>query len=344
MDLIYYKPLYKAAVRGDRKTAERCFDQDKYAVAAKISILFETTVQIAAATGKAIHFVEKLVHMMPPEALFLQSKSGDTALSFAATVSNTKAVTTLVEKNPMIWFGVWNPYSSSIAVPHINYIHDKKLVHNQDLQLIKCLCKEMELISDHSELKPHVAEAVVVAARLNVHEVMELVIEGEMDERDGDFIFDCSSSYCHHSLCSCMTVPGGNNQDSGYPIFSRYQAFIIFAFLDAISLFISYFPLNVLVHPHCTLRRGRISLCSAKEVDNWSSYLVPRDNIYDYSIWYHIISMFSERHAWVLGAMTAFACLPVSSLLFSKTPLLVQVISSTHGLGIFGKQSDRPFF
>ncbi|KAK2986147.1 hypothetical protein RJ640_026471 [Escallonia rubra] len=493
-DLIRYRPLYKAAVRGDWKTAERFFDQDKHAVTARISKCSETAVQIAAATGRATLFLEKLVHMMPPEALLLQSKSGYTALSFAATAGNTKAVTALVEKNPsslyirsrdgqlplhlaaeyahkdtllyllrvteedvgssppfagqsgfellvdviiseffdialdlvkrfpdlatvipryrdspltaisrkasafrsgiplkfwekLIYYcapiilencsnnknvgDIEDPADTSqglmqmvdrirlLQVPHINYIRHKKLVHNQALQLVKCLCNEMECISHHSELMSHVYPAVTIAACLNVHEVLEEIVDtfphailANDDDYNGYRIIETAilnrSEKVFNLMCqvgkhkqimkmvrsgnnvlhlagrlaplhklnltsgaalqmqrelqwfkevekfvkpahkdmhnfdqetpalvftrehkdlviegekwmketatSCsiaaalivtivfaaaIAVPGGNNQDSGYPIFSRYQAFMIFSVSDTISLFTS---------------------------------------------------------------------------------------------------------
>ncbi|KAK3032809.1 hypothetical protein RJ639_035415, partial [Escallonia herrerae] len=619
-DLSYYRPLYKAAVRGDWKTAKRFFDQDKHAVTARISVCSETAVQIAAGTGKGTHFLEKLVHMMPPEALLLRSKPGYTALSFAATVGDTKAVTALVETNPsslyiMTWdrklplhlaaeyahkdtllyllrvtkeeVGSSPPFAGQsgvdllvhviisgffdialdlvkrfpdlakvnpregdspltaisrkasafrsgiplkfwekliyycerlyrtiqhfligapiilencsnnknvgdiedpadtsqglmqmvdrirllqvlrqlgvtlwegvgLLVPHINYIRHKKLVHNQALQLVKCLCNKMEFISDHSELMLHVEEAVIVAACLNVHEVVEEIVDtfphailASDDDTLGIFqlailnrsekvfnlmyqmgehkqflnmVTDNSKNNILHlagrlaplhklsltsgaalqmqrelqwfkevekfvkpafkdthnsnketpamvftrehmklviegekwmkeTATSCsiaaalivtivfaaaITVPGGNNQDSGYPIFSRYQAFMIFAVSDTISLFTSVTSLLMF-----------LSILTARYAEEEFLYALPKRLIIGLlTLFLAITSMiiafgatvylvFGEREVWVLVPVAAFAWLPVSSFLFSQTPLLVQVISSTYGRGIF---------
>ena len=40
-------------------------------------------------------------------------------------------------------------------------------------------------------------------------------------------------------FAAAITVPGGNNNESGLPIFSKDHAFVIFAISDAISLFTS---------------------------------------------------------------------------------------------------------
>ncbi|KAK2983384.1 hypothetical protein RJ640_016008 [Escallonia rubra] len=354
-----------------------------------------------------------------------------------------------------------------LQVPHINYIRHKKLVHNQALQLVKCLCNEIEVISDHSELMRHVAEDVIVAARLNVHEVVEEIVDAfphailassDDDTRYGIFqtailnhsekvfnlmyqmgehkkflntVTDNSENNLLHlagrlaplhklsltsgaalqmqrelqwfkevekfvkpafkdmhnsdketpamvftrehmklviegekwmkeTATSCsiaaalivtivfaaaITVPGGNNQDSGYPIFSRYQAFMIFAVSDTISLFTSVTSLLMF-----------LSILTAHYAEEEFLYALPKRLIIGLlTLFLAITSMiiafgatvylvFGEREVWVLVPVAAFAWLPVSSFLFLQTPLLVQVISSTYGRGIFGKQSDRPFF
>ncbi|KAK2971012.1 hypothetical protein RJ640_000361 [Escallonia rubra] len=611
-DLSYYRPLLKAVVRGDWKAAERFFDQDKDAVLARISVSSETAVQISAATGKGTHFLEKLVDMMPPETLLHRSKTGDTALSFAAAFGNTKAVTALVEKNPsslyirtqseqlplhlaaefahkdtllyllsvtkedvgssppfagqsgvellvgviksgffdialdlvmrfpdlalvnprggdspltaisrkasafrsgiplkfwekLIYYcerlyrtiqhfligapiilencsnnqnvgDIEDPADTSqgltqmvdrirlLQVPHINDIRHKKLVHNQALQLVKCLCNKMEFISDDSELMRHVEEAVILAARLNVHEVVEEIVDTfpqaillyshenisrgifqiailnrsekvfnliyQMGEHKQfmNMVTDSSENNILHlagilaplhklnltsgaalqmqrelqwfkevekfvkpafkdmpnsnketpamvftkehkdlvkegekwmkeTATSCsiaaalivtivfaaaITVPGGNNQDSGYPIFSGYQAFMIFAVSDTISLFTSVTSLLMF-----------LSILTARYAEEEFLYALPKRLIIGLlTLFLAITSMiiafgatvylvFGEREVWVLVPVAAFAWLPVSSFLFSQTPLLVQVISSTYGRGIFGKQSDR---
>ncbi|KAL7224887.1 hypothetical protein ACSBR1_026211 [Camellia fascicularis] len=51
-------------------------------------------------SGRSIEFVEKLVDLMPPEALALRNSAGCTALISAALYGNTKAAVILVEKYP----------------------------------------------------------------------------------------------------------------------------------------------------------------------------------------------------------------------------------------------------
>ncbi|GMN27980.1 hypothetical protein TIFTF001_047880 [Ficus carica] len=45
-----------------------------------------------------------------------------------------------------------------------------------------------------------------------------------------------------------FTVPGGNNSDTGVPIFLRTNAFLVFAISDAFN-----FGFGVLVNPNCSI-------------------------------------------------------------------------------------------
>ncbi|KAG5549339.1 hypothetical protein RHGRI_014631 [Rhododendron griersonianum] len=96
-----YIALLKAALRGDWDAARRFFVKDESAITVPITNVSETVLHIAVGIGeRAIHFVEKLVVLMPVEALTLREKHGDTALHMAGMVGNTRATVVLVHKNP----------------------------------------------------------------------------------------------------------------------------------------------------------------------------------------------------------------------------------------------------
>jgi hypothetical protein len=109
-----YIPLIKATLRGDWITAENFFERDKSALTAPIGdALKETALHIAVGVGKEnIHFVKKLVEIMPVEALSTTNSLGHTALHTAAVCNNTKAAAILVEKHrPLLYesskFHMW---------------------------------------------------------------------------------------------------------------------------------------------------------------------------------------------------------------------------------------------
>ncbi|KAK9292694.1 hypothetical protein L1049_020673 [Liquidambar formosana] len=106
-DLSWYLPLYKAALKGDWEGASRFFVLDPDAVTAKITRTSETVLHRAVGTGKAIHFVKKLLELIPPNALTLKNQYSDTVLHFAAKFGNTEAAKLLVAKNPHLP-NTWN--------------------------------------------------------------------------------------------------------------------------------------------------------------------------------------------------------------------------------------------
>ncbi|PIN24767.1 hypothetical protein CDL12_02491 [Handroanthus impetiginosus] len=95
-----YLPLYKAAIRGDWESAAKLFESNPDAVTARIGKNLETVLHIAVRRSEAINFVEKLVELMPADAISLKSKSSQTALHYAARFGNTKAAKLLVARDP----------------------------------------------------------------------------------------------------------------------------------------------------------------------------------------------------------------------------------------------------
>ncbi|GFY98518.1 ankyrin repeat family protein [Actinidia rufa] len=68
----------------------------------------------------------------------------------------------------------------------------------------------------------------------------ELVDEGEIWMKDmANSCTIAAALIATIAFAATITVPGGNNDGNGLPIFSKEKAFIIFAFSDAISLFTS---------------------------------------------------------------------------------------------------------
>ncbi|KAK6147604.1 hypothetical protein DH2020_018516 [Rehmannia glutinosa] len=350
-------------------------------------------------------------------------------------------------------------------VPHINRIHDKKLVHQQALKLVKCLCKHMESLS-YKEASLIYKDAMLTAARLGIHEVVEVIVETfpaaiysrhattkqfifhlavqNRCEKVFNLIYQTSDHKHHYSdlvdssgntllhlaaslapphklnlvsgaalqmqreiqwfkevekfvhpysreranyagktpkmvfteehkglkvegekwmkdtansctiaaaliatvvFAAAITVPGGNVSETGYPMFSKSRAFVIFAVSDAVSLFTSTTSLLMF-----------LSVLTSRYAEEDFMYALPkRLCIGLITLFLSILFMmaafsatlylvFGRKSAWVLIPVAGLACLPVTSFVLLQFPLLVDVISSTYGRGIFGKQSDSPFY
>ncbi|XAR67189.1 hypothetical protein NMG60_11013655 [Bertholletia excelsa] len=146
-------------------------------------------------------------------------------------------------------------------------------------------------------------------------------------------------------FAAAITVPGGNNDENGEPFFlHKSKAFIIFAVSDAISLFASTTSLLMF-----------LSILTARYAESDFLYALPRRLIIGLvtlflSITFMMMAfgstvylMFGQGKAWILIGVAALASLPITSFVFLQFPLLVDVISSTYGPGVFGKKSDRAF-
>ncbi|KAL0308410.1 UNVERIFIED_CONTAM: hypothetical protein Sradi_5783300 [Sesamum radiatum] len=102
-DLNCYLPLHKAAIRGDWESASKFFDSNPDAVSARITKNLETVLHIAVGRSEASSFVEKLVEMMPTDALSLKNVALDLVRRYprlATTISpgNNTALSILAGK------------------------------------------------------------------------------------------------------------------------------------------------------------------------------------------------------------------------------------------------------
>ncbi|XAR54439.1 hypothetical protein NMG60_11029562 [Bertholletia excelsa] len=172
-----------------------------------------------------------------------------------------------------------------------------------------------------------------------------LVIDGEKWMRDtANSCAIVASLIVTIVFAAAITVPGGNNQNDGQPVLFKRNAFIIFAISDAISLFSSATSLLMF-----------LAILTSRYAEMDFLYALPKKLIIGLvtlflSITFMIIAfcctlylVFGRGENWVLIGVAILASLPITSFVFQQFPLLVDLISSTYGPGIFGKRSDRPF-
>ncbi|PSS02021.1 Ankyrin repeat-containing protein [Actinidia chinensis var. chinensis] len=72
-------------------------------------------------------------------------------------------------------FILWKVFE--FAVPQIKGIGEKKQMHDQALQLAKCVCKEIQSLNDSNAYESHAKDPLFKAARLGVHEVVEEIVD-----------------------------------------------------------------------------------------------------------------------------------------------------------------------
>lgn len=143
-------------------------------------------------------------------------------------------------------------------------------------------------------------------------------------------------------FAAAITVPGGNDGDTGKAIYEMRPSFIVFAVSDAISLFSSTTSLLLF-----------LSILTTRYREEDFLYRLPTRLILGLAMLFLSVTsmmvafsatlylMFGHGKAWIIIPIATLTCLPIASFVTLQLPLLVDVISSTYGHGIFVKQSDR---
>ncbi|PWA92756.1 ankyrin repeat-containing domain, PGG domain protein [Artemisia annua] len=146
-------------------------------------------------------------------------------------------------------------------------------------------------------------------------------------------------------FAAAITVPGGSNQDSGIPVFSKKIAFTIFAISDAISLFTSVTSLLMF-----------LSILTARFAEQDFLYKLPTKLIISLITLFisttamivafgaTLYLVFGKSHSWILAPIAVLTCLPVSSFVFLQYPLIRDLVMSTYFRRIFGKKSNKSFY
>ncbi|KAM7489103.1 hypothetical protein LguiB_026587 [Lonicera macranthoides] len=146
-------------------------------------------------------------------------------------------------------------------------------------------------------------------------------------------------------FAAAITVPGGNNGNTGYPMFMSKAAFIVFALSDALALFAS--TSSVLMF---------LSILTSRYGEADFLYALPKRLIIGLAtLFLSIIFMMvafgatlqiviGNEGSWIIIPVVALSCVPVMLFVSLQFPLLWDMIKSTYGPGIFSKQSSRILF
>ncbi|XP_028054196.1 uncharacterized protein LOC114258438 isoform X3 [Camellia sinensis] len=175
---------------------------------------------------------------------------------------------------------------------------------------------------------------------------MDLVVEGEKWMKNRATSCTIAATLITAIVfTAAIIVPGGNNNTSGLPIFSTEKAFIVFVVSDAIALFMSTTSLLIF-----------LSILTSRYAEDDFLHVLPHRLIIGFvTLFLSIIAMIvafsstlclmlGDKNSWLLSLVVTSACLPISSFMLLQFPLLVDLMSSTYGPGIFGKQSNRSFY
>ncbi|BFG21076.1 hypothetical protein CerSpe_073500 [Prunus speciosa] len=139
-------------------------------------------------------------------------------------------------------------------------------------------------------------------------------------------------------FASAFTVPGGNNGETGIPIFLKKKLFMVFIVSDAISLFSS--TTSVLMF---------LGILTSRYAENDFLKSLPTKMIIGLStLFISIAAMmvaFSSRlfimvhnKSWIVIPIIFLASVPVTLFIWMQFPLLIEIFISTYGGGIFDRK------
>ncbi|KAL8224629.1 hypothetical protein R6Q59_000278 [Mikania micrantha] len=174
----------------------------------------------------------------------------------------------------------------------------------------------------------------------------ELVIEGEKWMKETAQSYTITAALITTIVfAAAITVPGGNKQDNGIPVFTNNGAFTVFAISDAISFFTSVTSLLMF-----------LSILTARFSEQDFLFKLPTKLIIGLASLFisttamlvafgaTLFLVFGQNNSWILFPIAALTCLPITSFVTLQFPLIYDLISATYGRSMFGKKSDDPFY
>ncbi|GLT59931.1 hypothetical protein SLA2020_327240 [Shorea laevis] len=137
-------------------------------------------------------------------------------------------------------------------------------------------------------------------------------------------------------FAAVFTVPGGNDNKNGTPVFIEAKSFLIFAISDAFALFSSVTSILMFLS----------ILTSRYTEEDFLKSLPQRLIIGLAALFFSIVSMLvafgatffivlGQRLAWISVPVALIGCIPVTLFAFLQFPLLTDMIQSSYGAGIF---------
>jgi hypothetical protein len=143
-------------------------------------------------------------------------------------------------------------------------------------------------------------------------------------------------------FAAAFTVPGGNNQDTGIPVFLDKRLFMLFIIFDALSLFSS-----------TTFVVMFLGILTSRYAEDDFLESLPRKMIIGLSTLFFSIAammtafstalliMLQGQYSWLVIPVICLASVPVTLFVLMQFPLLVDMCMSTYGPGIFDKKMKR---
>ncbi|CAA2987185.1 ACCELERATED CELL DEATH 6-like [Olea europaea subsp. europaea] len=313
--------------------------------------MFETPILLGASTGNS-EIVEEILDAFPP-AIWSRNRMGLNIFLLAVTYRRDNVFNLLYQMSEHKQLALQLRDVKGNNILHLagklapqdqlNRVSGAALQMQRELQWYKEVEKYVLPDSRDSKNSDRRTPAVEFST-----EHKDLIKDGEQWMKDtANSCTVAAALIATIAFAASITVPGGNNSDNGFPIFSTSTAFIVFAVSDALSLFSSTASLLMF-----------LSILTARYSEGDFLYSLPKRLIIGLvTLFLSITSMmiafsatlylvFGKKRAWTLIPVAALACLPVTLFVTLQFPLLMDMIRSTYYPGIFGKRqtSNRLLF
>ena len=136
---------------------------------------------------------------------------------------------------------------------------------------------------------------------------------------------------------AAFTLPGGNNQNTGFPMFLDKKLFNVFIISDAISLFSS--TTSVLTF---------LGILTSRYAEEDFLISLPKKLILGLSTLFlsiatimisfcAAIALLFHKQLWIVSPIILIACILVTLFVFLQFPLLLEIFLSTYGPSIFDR-------
>ncbi|KAM1163766.1 hypothetical protein ACFX2G_023828 [Malus domestica] len=142
-------------------------------------------------------------------------------------------------------------------------------------------------------------------------------------------------------FAAAFTVPGGNNQDTEFPIFLNGNLFMVFIVSDAISLFSSATLVLMFlgIHISCYVEDDFLKPLPAKMIIGLSTLFI---SIVTMMVAFSsALFIMLQDKPWITYPIIFLACVPVIIFIWMHFPLAIEIFMSTYGRGIFDRKVKR---
>ncbi|XP_073043937.1 uncharacterized protein [Primulina eburnea] len=307
---------------------------------------------IVKAARKGIHEVVELIIEMFPTAIFAdEPKTGCTIFHVAARERVDNVFNLIYHMSERKHYFYDSTDSSDNNFMHtcgeIAPSHKLNLVSGAALQMQRELqwFKEMEKFVNPSrrtwENSKHKTPQMLFTEKHH-----ELKSEGEKWMKDTASSCTIAAALITTVVfAAAFTVPGGLHSDSGVPVFVKEPSFIVFAVSNSVSMFTSTTSLLMF-----------LSILTSRYAEQDFLNVLPKRLCIGLltlftSITFMMVAFsaaiyvtFKDKSSLFVIPMAALACLPVGSFVLLQFPLLITLMYSTYGPGIFQKKSDRTLY